>query len=78
MARSLTLVLIFLGAACGAALAADEASVTSFKLSNGLEVVVLPDHRAPVVTHMIWYKVGSADETSGQIGACTLSRTLDV
>ena len=68
MARSLTLVLIFLGAACGAALAADEASVTSFKLSNGLEVVVLPDHRAPVVTHMIWYKVGSADETPGKSG----------
>ncbi len=68
MARSLTLVLIFLGAACGAAFAADEASVTSFKLSNGLEVVVLPDHRAPVVTHMIWYKVGSADETPGKSG----------
>ncbi|HXL47927.1 MAG TPA: insulinase family protein, partial [Xanthobacteraceae bacterium] len=37
--------------------------VTHFTLSNGLEVVVIPDHRAPVVTHMVWYKVGSADET---------------
>lgn len=39
-----------------------------FTLDNGLEVVVIPDHRAPVVTHMIWYKVGSADEPEGQSG----------
>lgn len=31
-------------------------------LDNGLEVVVLEDHRAPVVTHMVWYKAGAADE----------------
>lgn len=31
-------------------------------LDNGLEVVVLEDHRAPIVTHMVWYKVGAADE----------------
>jgi len=37
-------------------------------LANGLELVVIPDHRAPVVTHMIWYKVGSADETPGKSG----------
>jgi zinc protease len=30
--------------------------------------VVIPDHRAPVVTHMIWYRVGSADETPGKSG----------
>ena len=35
----------------------------SFSLGNGLKVVVIPDHRTPVVTQMIWYKVGSADET---------------
>jgi zinc protease len=40
----------------------------SFTLSNGLQVVVIPDRRTPVVTHMIWYKVGSADETSGKSG----------
>src|SRR5579872_2858413 len=62
------LVLVILGAFCRAALAADEQSVTSFELANGLEVVVLPDHRAPVVTHMIWYKVGAADETPGKSG----------
>ncbi|HET7806278.1 MAG TPA: pitrilysin family protein [Pseudolabrys sp.] len=42
--------------------------VSDFILSNGLELVVIPDHRAPVVTHMIWYKVGAADETPGKSG----------
>ena len=40
----------------------------SFALGNGLQVVVIPDHRTPVVTEMIWYKVGSADETPGKSG----------
>ncbi len=40
----------------------------SFTLANGLKVVVIPDHRTPVVTQMIWYKVGSADETPGKSG----------
>jgi zinc protease len=39
-----------------------------FKLSNGMEVVVIPDHRAPVVTHMVWYKVGAADEPKRSSG----------
>lgn len=42
--------------------------IADFTLSNGLELVVIPDHRAPVVTHMIWYKVGAADETPGKSG----------
>lgn len=37
----------------------------SFTLKNGLQVVVVPNHRAPVVTHMLWYKVGAADEPQG-------------
>ncbi|MDY0008184.1 MAG: pitrilysin family protein [Bdellovibrionales bacterium] len=40
----------------------------SFTLDNGLKVVVIPNHRAPVVTHMIWYKFGGADETAGKSG----------
>src|SRR5437762_10109395 len=40
----------------------------SFTLDNGLQVLVIPDHRTPVVTQMIWYKVGSADETPGKSG----------
>src|SRR5688572_12741444 len=45
-----------------------EAEVESFLLGNGMEVVVIPDHRAPIVTHMVWYKVGSADEPPGKSG----------
>ncbi|MCX2698405.1 MULTISPECIES: M16 family metallopeptidase [Ochrobactrum] len=42
--------------------------ISSFTLENGLQVVVIPDHRAPVVTQMIWYHVGSADEAAGKSG----------
>lgn len=42
--------------------------VSAFTLDNGLEVVVIPDRRAPVVTHMVWYKVGAADEEPGNSG----------
>ena len=40
----------------------------TFTLGNGMRVVVIPDHRTPVVTQMVWYKVGSADETPGKSG----------
>ncbi|WP_211235190.1 M16 family metallopeptidase [Gemmobacter nectariphilus] len=46
---------------------ADE-RVNSFTLDNGLQVVVIEDHRAPVVVHMVWYRVGAADEVSGESG----------
>ena len=42
--------------------------VSNFKLKNGMEVVVIPDTRAPVVTHMVWYRVGAADEQRGVSG----------
>lgn len=42
--------------------------VASFTLQNGLKVLVIPDHRAPVVTQMVWYHVGSADEEEGTSG----------
>ena len=42
--------------------------VSEFTLSNGLQVIVVPDHRAPVVTHYVWYRVGSADEPPGVSG----------
>jgi len=41
---------------------------SQFKLDNGLDVIVIEDHRAPVVTHMVWYKVGAADEPKGVSG----------
>jgi zinc protease len=42
--------------------------VTNFVLDNGLEVVVIEDHRAPVVVHSLWYKAGAADEEPGKSG----------
>ncbi|MBF0250437.1 MAG: insulinase family protein [Alphaproteobacteria bacterium] len=39
-----------------------------FTLDNGMRVVVLPNHRAPVILHMVWYKVGAADEPDGVSG----------
>jgi zinc protease len=44
------------------------AGVETFRLANGLDVVVIPDHRAPVVTHMVWYRAGAADEPPGRSG----------
>ncbi|MDD9900119.1 MAG: pitrilysin family protein [Alphaproteobacteria bacterium] len=40
----------------------------SFTLENGLKVIVIPNHRAPVVSHMIWYQFGRADEKPGESG----------
>ena len=40
----------------------------SFTLDNGLQVVVVTNRRVPVVTHMIWYKVGAMDEPPGKSG----------
>ena len=40
----------------------------TFHLANGMDVLVIPDHRAPVVTHMVWYRLGSAEETPGKTG----------
>ena len=42
--------------------------VHQFTLDNGLDVLVIPDHRAPVVTHMVWYRTGAADEPPGSSG----------
>ncbi|MPZ59132.1 MAG: insulinase family protein [Rhizobiales bacterium] len=43
-------------------------TIHEFTLANGLDVVVIPNSRAPVVTHMIWYKAGAADEPPGKSG----------
>ncbi|CAA2137740.1 M16 family metallopeptidase [Methylobacterium bullatum] len=42
--------------------------VQSGRLSNGMQVVVIPDRRAPVVTHMVWYRNGSSDDPAGKSG----------
>lgn len=43
-------------------------SPQSFALKNGMQVVVITNHRVPVVTHMVWYKVGAMDEPAGKSG----------
>src|SRR5262245_1206188 len=43
-------------------------SPTTFTLANGLQVVVITNMRAPIVTHMVWYHVGAADEPRGKSG----------
>ncbi|WGH79815.1 M16 family metallopeptidase [Jannaschia ovalis] len=51
-----------------AAARAAEPGVTTFTLDNGMDAIVIEDHRAPVVVHMVWYDVGSADEPPGKSG----------
>ena len=48
----------------------------TFTLANGMEVVVIPNHRTPIVTHMVWYKVGAADEVPGKSGLAHLLEHL--
>ena len=39
-----------------------------FQLSNGLQLIVQPDRRAPTAVHMLWLRVGSMDEVDGVSG----------
>ncbi|EAQ03813.1 peptidase, M16 family protein [Pseudooceanicola batsensis HTCC2597] len=66
-ARILKTVLALLLLAAPSAQAAEDL-VTDFTLGNGMQVVVIEDHRAPVVVHMVWYRAGAADETPGVSG----------
>ena len=45
-----------------------DVNVSEYTLDNGMKVIVIPDRRAPVVTHMVWVRVGSADEELGKSG----------
>ncbi len=63
MLRALTAVFALL---TSSALYAQE--VTTYTLDNGMDVVVIEDHRAPVVVQMVWYRIGSADEPVGASG----------
>lgn len=48
----------------------------TFMLDNGMQVVVIPNHRMPVVTHMVWYKAGAADEPVGKSGIAHVTEHL--
>ena len=68
MIKRVAWVTAILSASWATVTAANEELVTSFALENGMQVVVVEDHRAPVVQHMVWYRAGSADEPKGQSG----------
>lgn len=63
--RRLLALFILMSVSSGPLLAAE---VTKFQLANGMDVIVLEDHRAPVVVHMVWYRVGAAEEPLGKSG----------
>ncbi len=67
MPKTLGFALIFSMVAATTAVQAAE-DVTAFTLDNGLQVVVIEDHRAPVAVQMVWYRVGAADEPAGKSG----------
>jgi zinc protease len=66
--RTLLVCLALLTAAVPRPGRALEDDISTFTLENGLTGVVIEDHRAPVVTHMIWYRVGAADDPPGMSG----------
>lgn len=63
-----TLILCFAFYAPMNAHAAKTFNAEHYTLDNGLEVVVIPNDRVPVITHMVWYRVGAADEPEGVSG----------
>jgi len=50
--------------------------VTQHILDNGLTVIILEDHRAPVATLQVWYQVGSRNERPGITGISHLLEHL--
>ncbi|HEY0064601.1 MAG TPA: pitrilysin family protein [Telluria sp.] len=50
------------------ALAVPELPIEKYTLPNGLEVILVEDHKLPLVTVNIWYHVGAANETPGLTG----------
>ncbi len=63
-----SVVLLMISAVSSSSAFAIGPEVTHMTLANGMQVVVIPDRRAPVVSHMVWYRVGSSDEPSGKSG----------
>lgn len=47
-----------------------------FYLNNGMRVIVLPNHKAPIVAHQVWYKIGAADDPTGKAGTAHLLEHL--
>ncbi len=67
-ARTCLMCLVPLLPLAASAAAADSPAAQEYTLDNGLRLIVKPDHRAPVVVAMVWYRVGSVDESYGVTG----------
>lgn len=59
---------LFLASACPAAAAGKMYNAQSASLPNGMQIVVIPVHRTPAVTHMVWYRAGAGEEPEGVSG----------
>ncbi len=64
--KKLILLLVFLITVNISCLYADQ--IREYKLDNGLDVFFIEDHKAPIATFQIWYKVGSRNEPAGKTG----------
>ena len=51
-------------------------AMEEFFLNNGMQVVVIENHKAPIVKHMVFYKVGAVDEPRGKGGIAHLLEHL--
>ncbi len=58
----------WLGLLAASSFAADTLAIESFTLKNGMQVVLTPNHRVPVVTHLLLYRAGAADDDPGRSG----------
>lgn len=66
--KKITLIIVFLFITMPYQASAKTFGAQEFTLANGMQVVVIPNHRTPVVTHMLWVKAGGADNLPGQSG----------
>jgi zinc protease len=78
-ARVAAIIVLFAGLVLGLPPGGAAAAVfnpESFTLANGMQVVVVSNRRAPVVTHMVWYRVGAMDQPPGKTGVAHLLEHL--
>ena len=68
MMRTGWLAALFLFSGAGLLHAESGLRVEQFTLGNGMEVIVIPNHRVPAVSHMLWFKIGAADDPIGKSG----------
>lgn len=71
--RQIRLLVFFLGVlilplTCGAFAADSRQDIETFTLKNGMQVILVPNHRMPIVTHLLLYRVGGADDFPGRSG----------